>query len=305
MLFRLRRSFDYWRFNRAIAPVFTTPPLRLRDAPVRIVSMLNARHLAMYLLALKSFYSRIPGGVVEVIDDGSLTAEDRAILTRHVPGIEIRPASAIETAPCPRGGTWERLLHILDCSAQTFVVQLDSDILTTGPVPEIEDAVNRNLSFTLGSGPEFGIVGLEEAADRHSEADTTTQTVAERALPLLPAELGRRYVRGSSGFAGFARGATTRTVAEGFSTAMQATLGERWNEWGTEQVASNYLVANAPGGFVLPWHRYACHYGDDTTKDTALLHFIGTWRFSGGTYARRARAEIARLVRGEDARPGR
>lgn len=305
MLFRARRAFGYWRFDRAIAGILDTPPLILRPARIRVVSMLGARDVALYLLAIKSFYGRMPGGSVEVLDDGSLSVQDIATLRRHVPGVEVHPLAAIPTGPCPRGGCWERLLHILDRSAEEYVVQLDSDILASAALPEVVEAIAGNRSFTLGSGPEFGIVAGEEAAGRIHPADDTTQGVAERALAALPSGLGRNYVRGSAGFAGFARGAATRAVAEEFSAAMQATLGGRWNEWGTEQVASNHIVANAPGGFVLPWDRYACHYGDDSTKNAALLHFIGTWRFSGGTYARRGRAEIARLMRaGQDGPAG-
>jgi hypothetical protein len=296
MFYRIKRAVAYWRFSRIAKGILDTPPIALRPAPIRVVSMLQARDMLMYLLAIKSFYARIPGGAIEVIDDGSLTANDRARLVEHIPGISIKPAAAIETHPCPRGGTWERLLHILDLSASTYVVQLDSDILTTGPIPEVNDAIARNLSFTLGSNPKYGIVSLEEAAALHDGADTSTQTVAERALPLLPDGMGRCYVRGCSGFAGFAVGASQRAVAETFSTKMEVVLGARWHEWGTEQVASNYLIANAPGGFVLPAERYATHYGHHNASDAALIHFIGTWRFRGGTYARFGRAEIARLA---------
>ena len=302
MLHRVKKAIQYWRFNRAVSAVFDTPPLALRPAPFRVVSMLNTRHIPLYLLAIKSFYGRVNSGAVEVLDDGSLTAHDQALLVRHVPGITIHPATAVVTDPCPRGGTWERLLHILDLSATTYVVQLDADVLTTGPIPEVLDAVARNLSFTLGTGSEYGIVSLEEAAARHGESNTSTQTVAERALPLLPAEMGRRYVRGCSGFAGFAVGASRRAVAEAFSTSMEAMLGQRWHEWGTEQVTSNYLVANAPGGLVLPSDRYATHYGHPIADDAALIHFIGTWRFRGGTYARTARTEIERLNEAQSTR---
>jgi hypothetical protein len=78
---------------------------------------------------------------------------------------------------------------------------------------------------------------------------------------------------------------------------MQAELGKRWEEWGTEQVASNFLVASSPGGFVLPWPKYCCFYDNEDVARSALIHFIGTWRFRGGVYARLGQRVAAELTR--------
>jgi hypothetical protein len=296
MLTTFRRRFATRLLDWQCRGILETPPLLLRPAPIRVVSMVRTEHVRMYLLAIKSFCRWLPGGGVVVLDDGSLTAEDRALLARHIPGLTITPIAGIITDPCPRGGCWERLLHILDLSAESYVVQLDSDVLTIGPVPEVMAAIEANRCFTLGSDAGFGVVGLEEAAAAVAGGDLSTlQLAAETALPGLPTGLGRRYVRGSAGFAGFARGAVTRGAAQAFSAAMQALMGERWREWGTEQVASNYLVANAAGGEVLPWPAYACFYPSVSGEESKLLHFIGTWRFERGVYAAKGRQVIHAL----------
>ena len=90
------------------------------------------------------------------------------------------------------------------------------------------------------------------------------------------------YVQGSSGFAGFAKGGFTRERIEELDFIMRRQLGNRWLEWGTEQSASNFAIANSPGAIVLPWPKYA-NFGSVWKKiglnNYAFLHFVGTYRF--------------------------
>jgi hypothetical protein len=297
MFYDLRRGLAVARFDWQCRDILRTPPLCLRPRPIRIVSMVRTEHVRMYLLSIKSFYRHVPGGQVTIMDDGSLTAADKSLLAKHVKGVEIMRLDSVHTGPCPRGGCWERLLYILDLSADAYVVQLDSDILTTGPVPEVVAAIEQNSSFTLNSGEGTRIMSVEEAAALVAKHDSRQlQFQVEQLLPRLPSEAGgRRYVRGSAGFAGFAKGAHTRAAAEAYSRAMGNLLGARWSEWGTEQTASNYLVANAPGGRVLSWPTYACFEPSLDAAQANLLHFFGSWRFDRGTYAKRARRVIEEL----------
>ena len=54
---------------------------------------------------------------------------------------------------------------------------------------------------------------------------------------------------------------------------MTAELGSRWTEWGTEQVTSNYVVANSPEAMVLPYPKYACFdLNMDPAESVFLLH---------------------------------
>jgi hypothetical protein len=293
---RLSTRLARVRFARQCRAILRTPPICRRDGAATFVSMLGTRDVRMYLLAIKSLYQHLPASAIVVVDDGTLTPVDRELLRAHLGHIEFVAASAVPLGGCPRGGTWERLLHILDRSVDSYVIQVDADVLALGPVPDVEKAVAANAAFTLSSGGEFDIVDLDEAAAYAAQYDPRhLQFHAEQVLPRLPPGLGRRYTRGSSGFAGFARGGASRATAEAFSAAMQAVMGDRWKEWGTEQVSSNYLIANSPGARVLPWSRYRCFYGEGLPADTRIAHFIGSWRYDHGVYAACARAVIAEL----------
>jgi hypothetical protein len=75
---------------------------------------------------------------------------------------------------------------------------------------------------------------------------------------------------------------------------MRAAIGDRWHEWGSEQVMSNIVIANIPGAIVLPHPKYAdCHKMKQGV--TEFIHFIGSCRFDGGNYARLGAEVIATL----------
>jgi len=107
----------------------------------------------------------------------------------------------------------------------------------------------------------------------------------------------RLYVRGSSGFAGFAAGAFDPALLERFHENMQAIHGARWKEWGTEQIASNYVVANSPDGLPLPHPKYSTFVGGHLPDPCSALHFIGTYRFSGRIFSDLCNREFAQWDR--------
>jgi hypothetical protein len=258
--------------------------------------MMSERDLVMYLVAIKSIYTRIGEGSIHIINDGSLTAQSIDVLNRHLAGATILNIAAIHTDPCPRGACWERLLHILDLSAQAYVIQVDSDVLARQDIAEVVQCYRANRSFTLGTSAGRDFKSLAEAA---AYAKTTpgdhVQMVAERSFGRLKDAQTRRYVRGCAGFAGFARGTVSRAQAVEFSGEMQGLLGNRWSEWGTEQVTSNYLISNCADACVLPWPRYANFSPTILAREAKLLHFIGDSRFYRGQYVRDSRREIAAL----------
>ena len=71
------------------------------------------------------------------------------------------------------------------------------------------------------------------------------QDVSERAMDRLADAGTLNYVRGCSGFAGFAPQAGRLKLVQDFSAQMTQFLKQRWSEWGSEQVASNFAVANS------------------------------------------------------------
>jgi hypothetical protein len=286
MLYRLRRQYARHRFEHSCRSVHATPPLRPVPAPVTILSMVSHADVIMYLIAIKSLYRRLGRGNILIIDDGSLTDDDRDFLSEHLTRPKIVPLSTLETGRCPKGGTWERLLLILELTADEYVIQVDSDTLATGVLDEVVDCIDGNRAFTLGTRMGQGFETLRDAAARIADLPGDhVQMVAERALARFDDPDRRRYVRGSSGFAGFARGGFDRVRLEAFSAQMSGLIGDKWTEWGSEQVASNYAVANSTSACILPYPKYACFDLKMDPRASAFLHFIGTNRFDRGVYA--------------------
>jgi hypothetical protein len=296
MFYRLRREFFRRRFNHAIRAVFDTPPLRLRPAGPHIVSMVNGDDLPMYLLSMKAFYRRIGRGRVTAIIPAAMTQADRDTLSRHIEGIALQVIDDIPTGPCQRGGCWERLLFIADAAEHDYVIQVDSDTLPLGPdLQEIEDCVQRGVAFTLVDGIRR-FATMREVSDATLKMDTDYVGVfCERKFEHFPGAETLRYVRGSAALAGFPRAAGLRARVEHFHTVMEGLAGARWREWGTEQCASNYTVSNFPEAMLLPYPRYTSFFPGGPREGVNFFHFMGSFRFEEGVFARHGRAELAAL----------
>lgn len=294
MLYKLKDRLRRQVFARRVRFLLQTPPATLGEpsAPV-VLSQLQHKDVLMYLAAIKSFARRVPVAKVHVVDDGSLTAEDRELLSRHVPGIRFLALAECRDARLPVGGTWERLIAIARLSESHYVVQLDADTLSLGDLEEVAQACRENRSFTIGTWNGQIIEPVETSAERARKALSRTgphvQMVAEANFDRFTRAPDLRYVRGCSGFAGFARGTDKLELMYELSGQMRVQLGDTWNNWGSEQVMSNLVVANQADAFVLPHPDYT-----DCEKmrpdKTRFVHFIGTCRFRGGHYADMIRA---------------
>jgi FkbM family methyltransferase len=302
MLYRLRRKLDLRRFNREIAPILQTRPIQVVDGPCTVVSMVANRDVPMYVAALKSFYPKLGFGKVVAIIDRDMPQHLRYILAYHIAGIKFEILEDIQTAPCQSGGTWERLLFCLDRSEQEYTIQVDADTLCVGEtVDEVIACVRANRAFTMADG--FARQTLREAAAMAEATPSDYIGMAvERALARYPGSEALHYIRGSSGFVGFALGGYTRAEITVFHQTMEKLVGEtRWREWGSEQCGSNFAVANSPNPVVLPYPEYASFNGKVLRHRAKLFHFIGRFRFLEGYLARRTQEVIARLTPG--ARP--
>ena len=269
----------------------------MRPAPLKFLSMVSHKDLIFYLLAIKSIYFRIGEGSAFIIDDGSLTEQDRALIAYHLPLNKIISIHDVDVGPCPHGGTWERLVTILDLTADEYVIQVDSDTLATDLLPVVETCYRENRAFTLaGSEPGNTIIVAEKAAAyARTFVGDRVSVLGEVALGDLKNATTQLYVRGSSGFAGFSRGQFGRDLCNSFSQEMQSILGDVWNQWGSEQIASNFLVANTPNAVVLPIGQYACFEPGLDVRGTVFLHFYGTYRYRQGVYGRKGREVVNEL----------
>lgn len=288
------------RHHRNVArAILDTPPILARDDGLVLFSMIGTRVLLPYLVAVKSLHHHLGGGRIAILDDGTLTDEDKVIIAHHCDNPPVIAISSVDTGTCPRGGTWERLLTILDIRAGDYVIQLDSDTVTLGPVDDVAQAIRDGRSFTLRGEENAQILSLEEtAAQQVGNPSTHVQTTIEAHMDRLEMEgrEGLKYVRGCSGFAGFAPNPDGRGLAERFSVASEKLLGAaKWAEWGSEQVTSNFVVANADDPLLLPYDRYLNHWDAPVPNGASFAHFIGTYRYTGGEYARATRAAIAAL----------
>jgi len=301
MFYRLKRYLATAWFNVSVRGIRRTPPVVCDPASsLVLVSQLCHRDIDMYLLALKSLTRFIVPKKVCILDDSTLTESDKEELRRHVQPVEIRPISSVEHGPCPKGKCWERLLLISESVGSDYVVQLDSDTLTLKPPREVLRHLAANRSFTLaGDDGERIVSGAETAARMQPrlKADHHVQTVAEAALDRVNGGEPLRYVRGSAGFAGFGKESFSRKRVEELSTVMGEAIGHaKWNEWGSEQVASNLVVANTAGAEILPFRDYCYHRPELDMESRTFVHFMGTYRFRLGRYRRLGRRVVRELL---------
>lgn len=288
-------------FDYRVRDILATPPIKYREAPISILSMTSHKDLRMYLIAVKSFYHWLGRGKIVILDDGTLGPEDRGCLTHHLVAPRFVSIKDISVGKLITGNCWERLALSLDLSVEDYVVQLDSDIVTTGPLDAVQQCIEHNQSFILGTrnSQEFSrLAEVSEVAGKN-DAQSHIQIRCERALVDLPDSGNLYYVRGSAGFYGMGIGSSTRQNAEWFCDNMLRIVGPDFRQWGTEQVSANFLISNAPNARVMGFPDYACFGPLLPLGYGKLLHFIGSYRFDRGEYIRRSLQAIAQM-RGED-----
>jgi hypothetical protein len=288
---RLRVSYFRGQFNRAAAEVLKTKPLTRGVRPFIALSMVQHRDVVPYLIAIKSFAHFVPPERVVVVCDPSITNEDRVTFKRHIPHVELRDAVEFRHPKIPTGGCWERLSAISQYSSSGYVIQLDADTVTTSPLPEVFDAVKERTGFVLGEERDQKPMTLLGTAFNAKEwSDQHVQAVAEKSMAQVLRQ-DALYIRGCAGFTGFPSSLTLREELLHFSQSMWSHIGSRWSEWGTEQVASNYLVANSAGVSILPFPKYSTPY--EVNEHIAFHHYIGHVRYKNSKYAKAAKAAIS------------
>ena len=297
---RAVRRLRELHFNRTVRAVLDAPPVRAADDGVVIFSMIGTRVLLPYLVAAKSLHARLGRGRFAILDDGTLTAADKTVLAAHLGSPEILSFAGVDVGQCPSGGCWERLLTLLELRRDNYVIQLDSDTVTLGPVDEIVAAIDQGRDFTLRGEASSTWLPVSAFGAGHfaPPAGAHVQMQIEARMPEVAGAAGglSHYVRGCAGFAGFAPGGPGRELADRFSAAASAALGaEVWAQWGSEQVMSNLYIANEGEPVLLPYERYLNFWNEPVASDAAFVHFVGTYRYHGGAYAAAARSALAAL----------
>lgn len=298
---RLLNALMKRRFLSNTHAIFGTPPIVLKkgSVPLMIVTQLQSADIQAYLICIKALYRRIGYGDVTVLGD-RLTAHDIDVLQGHIPGMDFVDVASITPGECQKGGTWERLWACVEMSQNRYVVQMDSDVLARGTLKQVLQNIQGNIPFALGGRMVVEPANYypERAKDVVSEH---INIASERAFARYRGVEKWNYIRASSGFAGFAAGGVSLDLVQSFHHEMHAILGSRWFEWGTEQVASNFVIANSPGAERLDFPVYANYILADQGVMAALpnmemAHFLGINRYRKRVFERWARQEITALT---------
>lgn len=250
----------------------------------------------MYLVAAKSFAKFIQPAKFVIVDDG-FTPEDQALIRHHLRHVDFIDRQSVSSKFCPTGGCWERLLSIADICEHNYVVQLDSDTVTINDPIEVREFISQQASFTLSTKDGREFISVENAASAMgSNPGQHIQILAEKALGEIPEIAGHSYIRGCAGFAGFAKKSINRQSVETISGLMSEALGSHvWTRWGSEQFASNYLIANSSTKGVLPFEKYPYWKLGERHPDARLIHFIGDDRFTSSAYRKLAMMAVASI----------
>ncbi|MDR0577574.1 MAG: hypothetical protein LBI87_08600 [Candidatus Accumulibacter sp.] len=295
-----RASHDFHKFIhlQSARKILETPPIRIGEAKFVLASMVQRTDVIPYLVAVKSFCVSLNPERIIVICDPSLTEHNKNMIKSHVNHVEFFDATDFQTPIIPQGGTWERLCAITHFCEKNYVIQLDADTITSGPIIEVVESVERGSGFVIGERVGQKLMTLEQTsmkAQRYIGPNAHIQDIAEAAINDIGLPGQSRYVRGCSGFTGFPIDPEMKSKMLDFSSRMHNKLGNDWSRWGTEQITSNYLVANARGTSVLPYPKYCTPML--LQPNIEFMHFIGSVRFRNSNYTKATSKAIHKIAR--------
>jgi hypothetical protein len=244
-------------------------------------------------------YQKIGMGDVVVLDDGSLTEDDRRVLDFHLGNPTFYSLDDVPTGSCPSYICWSRLLLIAQLCKDSYIVQVDSDIVAQQELIDAKEAIEAKEAFILVNRQHPGKIrlgGIGDWLDQNGWMnDQSLQMNAERAFRNLSMAQTEYYVRGSAAFVGFPQGCTSHEKIEAFSREVEEHVGSQWRQWGSEQTTTNYVIGNAPKLHFLEYPDYVNQTPKMEVEKAKLVHFFGTYRYYQNRYLRSARAAIHSL----------
>ncbi len=276
-----------WRQNgvlsvhaEAIAGILETPPLRPRADGLVLFASIGSATLLPAMVALKSLWRPLQRGRVALLDNGSLTAEDRAVLAHHFADPEILRADAVQLGTFPAGQGWESLLTMLERRGGEYWLRVAHDCVTLGDVPEVGGAIGANRSL----------------------ADIAAEAYAEQPLPFAEAfhsdlpNIDRwRYLDAGGGLTGLAAGQGGRAIAEA-ALALLPKPGPDLTVSKVARRATGFIVANETAPVCLPRALYhSWQESEDWRVGPTVLRFTRPGA-RAEAWAEASRAAIALLA---------
>lgn len=304
MLARLRARLQKdalraWHHYSVSNVVRLAAPVTVGEEAYTVLSMISHSDIMPYLVAIKSFARYGSPRRVAVLCDDTVTAADRNILRLHIPHLELYAIAAFRRPEIPSGGCWERLLAVSELCKEQYVVQLDSDTVTTGEVGEVLNAVRRESGFLMGveADQQIGsLVDLKQKTEGNAPrlAALHVHDVAEFHLARLGLDPTLRYAVGWAAFSGFPQDDTMQHRMLDVVGRMRTAIGRRFDDWGSEMVTSNFLVTNSNSCRILPHPKYCTPSNGE--RAVTLWHFVGSIRYSDSRYTNVSRRAVRGLT---------
>lgn len=173
----------------AASPVLHTRPIARDASGPLLVCGIGTRQMLPFLVAAKSLCRLLGRGRIALVDDGTLTGEDRALLAHHCNDPAIHTARA-DNAPFPDGNDWAALAALVGRHQADFRVLLDLSHVVLELPAQVGDAIGRNRTF---HGPDaHGLIGLSAMGAGPAEARALLARLSQerRTAP----EAARRFV---------------------------------------------------------------------------------------------------------------
>jgi hypothetical protein len=305
MLYHFRTSLAYRYLEFKTRGLDATPQLASAPhAQCEAHTMLGARDVTMYVLAIKSLLSYVSDLAVVVHSDGTLSEHDRRRVGRHIAGVrfvlpeqaDAHAATSLRESPFLlewRGNdaAYRRLVDVELWRGAAKVIVLDSDVLTNRSPDEVAGWVRSgNKPFLLGQPSGQPLVSPPDRSE-HVQAQFL------RKVPEISARLQKpsSFLQGATaGFCGYFNEISLTSIERGLQTALD--LGLPMHQWGGDQCLVIYLLSIG-GAERLPVDRYINFEPSirASAEQAAMIHFYGTHRFHGLVYPRLAAACVRRL----------
>jgi hypothetical protein len=309
MFYRLRQSVAYRYFQFSTRAVEATPCLSSDpNAQCEVHTMLGAHDVRMYILAIKSLLSFVPGLAVVVHSDGSLTEPDISHIGKHVEQTRFvlhqqadeRATQMLRNSPFlakwrSTDAAYRRLIDIELWRQTEKLVILDADVLTNREPHEVAEWIRHGTApFLLGQPSTRSASAGDPRVPEHVQAQFLRHvSQLSRHLGVPPV-----FVQGATaGFCGYCRELSLPKVEAALRAATD--LGLPMAQWGGDQCLVIYLLSIA-GARRLPPDRYVNFEPslEAGAANMCMIHFYGTHRFRGLVYPRLAAAAVKRLAQG-------